>query len=192
MTHPPSTLTLEEEEREFYAALGKAITQWQAIEEWLAMIFASAVGKQSADVTANAALHAVINFNTKLAMTSTAIEMLAFLSTFERPPGTESPMLMEWTTLRTRCEKRSGRRNELAHFAMERDDKRKPGYRYRLQPNIIDMRAWMKHGGKPPQRTLCSIIAQGNSFQKLGSDLMAFFLRWFPIVRASTPPAAAP
>lgn len=55
MTDLPAP-TLQEEEQAFYAALGKAITQWQRVEESLALIFSTVVGDRSGvDLKANAA-----------------------------------------------------------------------------------------------------------------------------------------
>ena len=192
MTRPPADLALDEEEKLFYGALGKAITQWQRVEEGLALIFSMAVSNnREMGVSANAAFHAVLNFNSKLAMTASALEMIAFHSVFDRQPGTENPMLAEWSPLNNRARRRADRRNDLAHFAMHLDDTRNPGYRWYLSPNIIDMRALIRHGGKPPERHACMIMAQGNSFEKLGTDLILFCLKWFPL---ATPvrPAASP
>jgi hypothetical protein len=193
MTDPPSTLALQEEERAFYAALGKALTQWQRIEENLAIIFASVAGSHGLpDMAANAAFHAVLNFNTKLAMTDSALKMKSFLSTLERAPGASDPMIDQWDTLKKRAERRAKRRNELAHFGMAFDRAGAPGNRYTLQPSAIDMRAWMLSAGKPPTRYTRDLTDQGNSFESLGLDLSLFYLRWLWPKEASGPPAAYP
>jgi hypothetical protein len=191
MTTPPDTVALQEEERTFYAALGKALTQWQRIEENLAIIFASVAGRHGLpDMAANAAFHAVLNFNTKLAMTDSAIKMKSFLSVLEREPGVSDPMIGEWDTLKNRAERRAKRRNELAHFALAFDRAKTPGNRYTLQPSAIDMRAWMLNAGNPPTRYTRDLVDQGNSFENLGFDLSLFYLRWLWPRDASGPPAA--
>jgi hypothetical protein len=81
-------------------------------------------------------------------------------------------------TLRNRAGKRADRRNDMAHFAMHMDQTKGPGYRCYLAPNIISMNAFMKRLGRPLARNICMIIAQGNSFQKLGDDIRAFYSKW--------------
>jgi hypothetical protein len=168
-----------EEEKEFYMAIGKAITQWQEVEGKLAMIFsASMSGNQRTEkmhnAYANAAFHTVLNFETKLGMTNSAIEMAHFSLGY-----TDLKMLEAWHPLFNRASRRAKRRNELAHFQMHYDWNRKPGRRYYLRPNTMDMRAWMKFAGHPPERDTCLIRATGQSFEKLGLDLTAFFLKWY-------------
>jgi hypothetical protein len=183
---------MAEEEQVFYTALGKAITQWQSVEDALSIIFTTLLSARPLpDLTVSAAFHTILNFRAKLDMTSAAFEMKAFLGAADRPPGVMDAMFEAWTPLKNRAHKRSLRRNELAHFAMSVDDRKKPGYRYTLRPSLVDMRALMQHGGNPPERNICSIIAQGNSFQKLGLDLMEFYLnRLGPF--AGSPPSPSP
>jgi hypothetical protein len=120
MTMPPKNLTLEDEEQAFYAALGKAITQWQAVEESLAWIFMAVVteGIHRSSV-ANAAFHAIISFQPKLDMIDSAMTTVALLSPFERGPDADKSMF----TLRNRAGKRADRRNDMAHFAMHMDQR---------------------------------------------------------------------
>src|SRR5271156_486350 len=111
MRTPPSALTIQEEEQAFYAALGRALAQWQRVEENLAVTFSTVAGGSGLpDLAANAAFYAVLNFNTKLTMTTAAIEMKSFLSLAERPSGPD-PMLAAWTPIKKRAERRVKHRN---------------------------------------------------------------------------------
>lgn len=174
----PPPATPEDEIRGFYAALGKAITQWQSVEEGLTVIFSAAIGGEAAGAAANAAFQAALNFNTKLAMVDSALATIAFLSAFHRMPGEASPMYADWTPLKNRASRRADRRNEMAHFAMHLDETRKPGYRCYLAPNVINVNAMIRYAGKPPKRYTCNVIAQGNSFDKLAFDLQMFYISW--------------
>jgi hypothetical protein len=51
-----------------YCAIGEATTAWAAVEDQLADIFAYFVTGDGRSLSAKAAFHAVINFNSKLAM----------------------------------------------------------------------------------------------------------------------------
>jgi hypothetical protein len=180
MTVIPKDLTLEQETQEFYKALGESISKWQRVEENLATIFAAAINNDGQfSSSANAAFHSVLNFKTKLDMTHAALNTIAFMSAFERLPGEPSPMFVAWGPLRNRASRRADARNEMAHFAMHVDDAKKPGYRCYLAPNFFNVNAIIRYAGKPPTRNTCALIARGNSFDKLGVQLLAFYLTWF-------------
>jgi hypothetical protein len=173
------SMMLDEEIKAFYEALGKAITQWQAVEEWLAIIFSGLISDDTrSHMTSNAAFHAVVNISAKVAMIDSAIVAKAFWSAFERPAGQESPMYAAWRPLKHKLDKRIDRRNEMAHFAMHTDDKKKPGHRCYLAPNVLNVKALIKHAGKPPTRNTCALILHGNSFETLAWNLQSFYTLW--------------
>jgi hypothetical protein len=60
--------SLAQQRREMYCAIGEATTAWAAVEDQLADIFAYFVTGDGRSLSAKAAFHAVINFNSKLAM----------------------------------------------------------------------------------------------------------------------------
>jgi hypothetical protein len=111
-------------------------------------------------------------------MIDAAMAAAALLAPLERGPLADNTMFAEWKTLRNRISKRADRRNEMAHFAMHMDASKKPGHRFYLAPNMINVNALIRHAGKPPTRNICMLIAQGNSFQKLGKDLQNFYSKW--------------
>jgi hypothetical protein len=86
------SMMLDEEVQAFYAALGKSITQWQAVEELLAIIFSATISDDGrSHTTYNAAFHAVININSKVVMIESALTSIAFMSAFERPWVKKAP-----------------------------------------------------------------------------------------------------
>ena len=172
---------LEQEREKLYTALGRAITQWQGVEEGVSLLFSSLVVRESdQSAVANAAFHSILNFESKLGMIHSAINMHFFGWPLTHGQEPCEP-LEEWRPLHNRAIRRAKRRNELAHFALTLDEKRKPGQRYYLSPNIINLRSWMLSAGKPPERDIKWIVVAGNCFEKLGNDLTFFCLKWFPI-----------
>jgi hypothetical protein len=165
----PSTLPQDVEERLFYEELGRAVAYWQQVEGQVSAIFSRIMGRTSESYrAANIALNIVLSFSTKLAMTHAAVTSLL---------GQSEDALAEWNPLKSRASRRNDRRNELAHFGVIFDPKGKPGNRYRLQPNIWNMRDHQRWAGSsPPTRTVCQIHAVGQSFLKLSIDLRRFYL----------------
>jgi hypothetical protein len=186
MSPPSPAMSYAEEEGQYYHALGKALTQWQQVEKSLAAIFSGAVNPTS-QLSANAAFHTVLSFDSKLGMTHSAIAF-AFR-------GTRA--IEAWSPLHNKAGRRNNRRNQLAHFTVDFDPRRRPGYRLHLRPSLFDMRAYLKWGNAPPTLNVCQIVASGNSFEKLANDLLTFHLQWTvpPFVAralASLPQEASP
>jgi hypothetical protein len=176
MTFPLPHLSLEDEAQQFYAALGKAISQWQHVESALVITFTALTGSNSPrSSVVNAAFHSLISFKAKLDMVDTAFKTAAFMS------PRESALLPEWKTLRNRISKRSDRRNELAHFSMIRSESRKPGYRFHLSPNAINVNAAIRHNFRPPMLNVGVITASGNAFEKVAMDIIALNAKLFSV-----------
>ncbi len=98
-------LTAREQQLEFMETLAAAITQWQPVEMSLFGVFSALLGPAHYAI-ASAAFHAIINFNTRLAVVDAAAHVAL----------AGKPELAEWTTLHNRMNKRSKKRNELVHF----------------------------------------------------------------------------
>jgi hypothetical protein len=158
---------------------------WQQVEGQVSNIFSRILGRtRESYKAANIALNTVLSFDTKLAMTHAAVTSML---------GESEDALAEWNPLKNRAARRNDRRNELAHFGVLFDPHGKPGYRYRLQPNIWNMREHQRWEGKsPPKRTLCQIHAVGQSFLKLSVDLRRFYLKWIEPVLPAEPLEAFP
>jgi hypothetical protein len=179
MTRPPADLTLGEEEIRFYTALGKAVTQWQAVEAGLANIFCALVGPPGNSGLANVAFYSVENFRTKLAMTNNVVTIR-----FSFIPNRTS----DWPQLAQRVRKRSSKRNLLAHYSMEIENYRKAGHRCRLRPYPNNLLPDLQTDYNPRTYSICNIIAIGNSFDTLGVDLMTFWGKICPTVpRVASP-----
>jgi hypothetical protein len=143
---------LEMEEQSFYAALGKAITQWQTVEEWLAIIFVSATGGMGPNGSALlASFHAIINFNSKVAMVEAALATKVFLERKIDDKAEDNPRYTAWRNLKNRLGKRADRRNEFVHFSLHVEEDNPPGSRFYLSPSAMDVNALIKERGKSPK-----------------------------------------
>jgi hypothetical protein len=165
MTLPPTSISHEEEQERFYAALGKAITQWQLVEGALALVFCRLIGNQAFS-SANMAFHAAISFTTKLEITNAAA--ISRLKT--------GPLWSEWTALHNKASRGNNKRNQLVHSMLAVKPGR-PGYRYHLRPNVFDMRKTDRWAANPRAITEHQITAMGDSFEKLSSELIGFALK---------------
>jgi hypothetical protein len=179
MPRPPATLTLEDEEIRFYAAIGKTMMQWQAVETSLSNIFCALVGPPGNSGLANIAFYSTESFRPKLNMTNNVVT-----ARFSFIPD----RISEWPSLANRTKKRSDRRNAFAHYGMEVDQKAKAGYRYRLRPSPNSLLPDITTGYNPSAYRLCDIIIIGNSFETLATDLTVFFEK----IRPRVLPVASP
>ncbi len=151
-----------EEQLRFYAALGWAVSQWASVEFWLKYIY-SRVTRGGGE--AQASFDAVFNFNAHINMINAAVQM--------RFRDSED-VLGRWTSLRNRCKKRAGARNELAHFTVvQTTPPLADGSSIFLQPD--DWLSILKHDGEPPKLVTKQIMERGTSFAKLANELEKFF-----------------
>jgi hypothetical protein len=145
-------MTPVEEQQAFYAAIGRAITQWANVEFALLKTFLSSV--DSGDPNACAAgVYALESFRAKLEMTDKALSIRY----------RDSDLLREWIKPRGfkhRLNAQSRVRNWLAHFTVVVFAHGPSGRRYNLRPNIFN----------PTNPKLHQRIPQGGYF--LG-DLLA-------------------
>jgi hypothetical protein len=157
-TMPPATLTLDEEQERFYAALGKAITQWQVVEAAISRLYCDALGEE-AFWPASVSFHSIFSFEGRLDMTNAALQ------------ATRNQAFMNsWRPLYSKCTKRYRRRNFLAHFHLYIDETGRPGYRLHLAPSIFDGRAIQRWQNRTPRFNRCQIVAIGNSFVTLATS----------------------
>lgn len=165
-------MTKDEETRQFYHALGLAISRWQQVEVSLGQIFCCLLigPARSGDATkpkaANAAYYAALNFNVKLAMTHFAFQMHS-----GRMP---KALRDEWKSLHNRIGKRAKERNELVHFIVGQISPPKKGFRIFLFPNFLDPASPIKHKGKDIAYNYEEITRRGASFDALAKDLNGF------------------
>ena len=64
-TRPSASLTLEEEELRFYAAIGKALAQWQQVESELARVYTRAIAHPHLGGLSNITFYSVFGFRDK-------------------------------------------------------------------------------------------------------------------------------
>jgi hypothetical protein len=120
-------MTVNEEVEAFYAALGRAITQWAAVEYGLKETYHASLGDVSFWMC-SAVFYAVDSFRAKLQMVDAAVKM----ATPQR--------LQDWQKLHARIEAKATIRNKLAHFTVINFPQGKSGRRINLRPNIFDPR----------------------------------------------------
>ena len=169
MTKLPDNLSADAERQLFCQELGQAVMNWGQVEMQISVIFSRIMGRTPESYTAaNIALNTVLSFRTKLDMTHGAVTSLLAHS---------DDALAEWNTLKNKASRRNNRRNEIVHFAVVFDPNRKPGYRYRLQPQFWNLREQQRWAARsPPVRSICQIRAVGQSFLTLCMDLRRFYL----------------
>jgi len=154
----------------FYAAMGRTIAAWQYVESQLYEVYRSATGAQVPGAEA-AAFFSVPAFRVKLNMTSAAVKFAHY---------GERILLAEWGTLAKRAQKKSERRNQIAHGAvwtqfLEQREERK----IYIGPNLGDPREALEK--KPGQDTEPITVKRLRGYEKdfrlLAMDLRAFALR---------------
>src|SRR5262249_14652351 len=101
-----------EQVAEFLAAVGTALAAWQGVEEALYLLFERATGPKRPGAS-GCSFHALHTFNVKINATDAAVRF-ALLSA---PPAHQRKLDEEWIKLSKKAQKRSQKRNHLAHFA---------------------------------------------------------------------------
>src|SRR4051794_21699898 len=133
MMHAPKSkrnvtkLTLDEEKRLFYAAIGEAITEWSHVEDWLCMILSACMQPGRYQVLP-AVFYSVENLRSKLRMVESSL-------TITFPQGQH---LDDWKRLQNAISSKSKLRNALAHHQVFVNEARKPGKRYNLRGAIMN------------------------------------------------------
>lgn len=120
-------MTFDEERIAFFAAFGQALDSWTSVEASLYRIFLGCVSPAEHRVAA-AIYYATTGFKTKLEITD-AVAKVAFEGQAE---------LAKWEKLRKRADKKSKKRNELAHYDVLSDPKRGEGRRFLLVNSLLD------------------------------------------------------
>jgi len=150
----PDNFPAEAEEHLFYEELGRAVAYWGQVEGQISSIFSRLMGRSPERYkAANIALNTVLSFDAKLAMTHAAVTSLL---------AHAEDALADWNPLKNKASRRNDRRNELAHFGVVFDPKGKPGYRYRLQPHIWNMREHLD--ARPPFEAFAKFALSDNLF----------------------------
>jgi hypothetical protein len=164
---PPADPTPAQERAELYQAIGEATTAWARVEDHLGTLFTYFVAGTAIHgagaLAATAAFHAVINFNSKLAMTHCAAQWAIF-----------GPFLKPWQTLQNKLRRKAKLRNDIVHFSLIRSGSFPGGsMRYYLSPSLQDVTVHLS-GKDPPRLNVVDIRQRAQSFRQLAKELQDF------------------
>ena len=143
----------------FYATLGHAITTWAEVERGLYFVYLAAIGNPMS-MTAGAAFFSIINFNAKLAM----VDNVMGVRYYHYPD-----VLERWTTIKNSLNRRSKKRNLLAHWQLlifSQNGK----MTHKLVPQIFDPNT-VRDGKDRPELTVEDIEAIDMKFRECAYDL---------------------
>jgi hypothetical protein len=160
-----------QEREDLYQAIGEATTAWARVEGGLGVIFitmvagdAMAIDNILRNLAARAAFHAIINFNSKLAVTNAAARWFLV---------NQPSYLARWTSLQNRTKRQAKRRNDIVHFALVKAEPAPPlPFEYYLTPSLFGTHHLI--GTEPSRLRLNDILARSKSFRALANDLFAF------------------
>jgi len=133
-------MTLEEEQAEFYQALGRAVSQWAHVEHALFEVFCRLLHCPQWTLS-SAAFHAIVGFRARLDMTDAAAQVAL----------TDVTLRRKWKDITKALRDSSGkRRNRLVHWSVVTDVNAAPGKRVYLRPALLNINVALKHAGKEP------------------------------------------
>jgi hypothetical protein len=162
--------------KEFYQAIGIALTAWQMVESALYLIFERSIVPKRPG-SAGCAFHAPQHSKTQLAMADAAVRFAFFSADEEK----RNDLIERWDKLRRKVDKKLTIRNHFAHFhAMTYFDQQIENERILLEPGIYDFRFAVgirerkKYG-------INEIRTSAETFRKLSDDLYAFVKEIPPI-----------
>jgi hypothetical protein len=160
------------DEKEFYEAIGRAITEWAHVEAQLFEIFhASVGGKRHVSLSA---YYAALSLQVKLQMTTDALT--ARLNHEPTNPGfqiIEHPLVKKWDKLDSKIDKASKKRNQLAHYhAVINSEKGRVVYTLRQNPrNPKFFTSWLN---EDKSYTTPKIESLRKSFWELRGEIFKF------------------
>jgi hypothetical protein len=165
----PDLRSIENEQQLFFAALGKAISQWAWVEYHLFHVYVRLVRPELFRAT-SASFHAVINFNSKLAMVDAAASVAL----------TKEEDKAEWTTLKNKLGRLVKLRNEMAHKPVFTTPQLPSDKSVHLHPSILDVRA--DHLGEflNPKWVLRRVQSTCLIFERLAERVADFSQRFPP------------
>ena len=160
-----------EQVKEFFEAVGIAMSAWQLVEQALHLIFERSTVPARPGAAA-CAFHTLL-FRSKLESADAAVRF-ALLSAEE----SKIPILTEeWAKLRKKTAKRNKARNNFAHFqTFTYYDEPTKLRRVRLQPVVFDFR-YSAGLIKGLQYTLDDVRINAESFRRLAVKLQLFLMK---------------
>jgi len=167
---------LSEKIRKIYFAVGVAITNWQHVEMALTQLFTILLNSKPSGA-ASAVFSSVLSFRTKLMMVDAAAYVVL----------RHSPLFTEWDSLQKRLDKKSRKRNEIAHFMLHQ---KAIGYGpndpvptleelnreidWYLQPSAFDGAYRQKYPDGAPTLTTTDVMNRARAFTKASQDVWEF------------------
>ena len=165
----PAASWASEKLKEFYFAVGVAITLWQSVEFELTQLFCILV--RAEDGAASAVFNAVPSFPTKLRMVKAAAAVRL----------TKSNLFEPCIKLCKHLEAVAKKRDQLAHFTLikelpnERDlEKLAKGLDLYLAPTPFDGARNWRHKGNPPRLKLAEIRSRATEFNDVSEKIRGF------------------
>jgi hypothetical protein len=123
----------EDTVRDFYCALGQAISTWQSVESALLEVLRAATDPQVPGAL-NAAFHS-LQFNGQLIATDAAVQFALRCNVYTLA------LTNRWDALRTKLDNKQKRRNALVHFAAYNEPQQTREHeKVYLEPNFTDTR----------------------------------------------------
>jgi hypothetical protein len=112
-------LSKEQQAHLFYEAIGKAVTNWQWVEDVLGILFSHLMSPENvtSKISATAAYYSVTGFRSRLALVDSAAAM-----------QWGEPRIKKWKALEKRIAKQSETRNHFAHFSMQETPSEDTGF----------------------------------------------------------------
>jgi hypothetical protein len=179
-SNPPSK---ETQAQPFYAAIGRAVTNWQLVEDVLGLIFAHLMAPTniSSKTSAHAAYYSIIGFRARLEMVDAAASMQWHGGRFTK-----------WRALKKKINKQNESRNRFAHFSLHELSPSTDGeLRLCLRPTLFDVRyvPYINPSkAEPPQYGHAEIVETGEAFLRLYREMVIFAID----TGAVLPPPEAP
>jgi hypothetical protein len=172
----------EQQAQPFYAAIGRAITNWQLIEDVVEMLFADLMSPTnvSSKISAQAAYYSVIGFRARLALVDAAAMMQWRGARFKK-----------WRALKKNIESNTESRNHLAHFSIHELSSTDGKLHLCLRHTLFDVR-YVPYINPPklapPDYRHKDIVETGEAFLRLYREIVSFGIE----TDAVSPPPEAP
>jgi hypothetical protein len=152
------------DEEEFYAAIGAAVMNWQAVESEMAYVFGHLLASR-AGIAATGVFYHIKNNKTRLEILDIAARLgLGFGS-----PKAKS-LLAEWRTLSTRLTSATALRNKIAHSQVE-EELTQGGWKFGLRAPTDD---YSRFDPDNPRRSRARAKSYAINFQKIGEGAPQF------------------
>jgi len=155
------------EEKEFYYALGRAVSQWADVEDRLYLLYQKIINSDNF-FGMSASYFSNINFSNKFDMVDKVL----------RASHYDESILKEWGKISERIRKKNIHRNRIAHYSTTFNNLKKPGERIYLSPSVSNINAALAKNTLSEKHTYTTRKLEElvPVFSKLASDIHDFVL----------------